>query len=77
VAFVGAFSPKSFQAPAHPVTLASFGQIQLSENTASGTLLSSYNHGKLIATSTGTKTGIVRARPSALINGSSFTVTIP
>jgi hypothetical protein len=59
--------------------LASFDQIQLSENTASGTLLSSYNHGRLIATGTGTgtKTGIVRAKPSALINGSSFTVTIP
>lgn len=59
--------------------MASFGQIQLSENTASGTQLSSYNHGKLIATSTstGTKTGIVPAKPSALINGGSFTVTIP
>jgi hypothetical protein len=79
VAFVGSFNPKTFHAPPHPVTLASFDQIQLSENTASGTLLSSYNHGRLIATGTGTgtKTGIVRAKPSALINGSSFTVTIP
>jgi len=80
--FVSAFNVKTFKAPASPVRLGSFSQVsvyQYPPGTATGGKPISYwPHGKDIATSTGTGTGVKRAVPSALNStGDGFTVTLP
>ena len=77
VAFVGAYNAKTFHAPSSPVMLASFSNIDMGVGLG-GTAITSYPHGQYIATTTGTRTGTVRAKPSALnSSGNAFTVTIP
>ena len=68
-----AFNVKGFKLPASAVQLPSFSGISINSFP-----LASLPHAKSIATSTGTKTGTVRAAPSALNStGGGFAVTIP
>jgi hypothetical protein len=77
ISFVNAFNPKSLRAPASPVLLGSFSGISNPGNST-GPGFTQYPYGRYVATSTGTATGIVRAKPSALDStGGGFTVSIP
>lgn len=77
-AFVGSFNAATFRAPSSRVTLASFTETLLDLYGTSVTRLAEYNHGKLIATSTATRSGTVRATPSAIDStGTAFSVYFP
>jgi hypothetical protein len=78
VAFVASFSWTGFIKPPSPVSLVGFSNVSTMFTTQIP--LSSYTVGKFIATSTGTSTGAVWAKPSALTldsTGNGFSVTLP
>jgi len=73
VAFVAGFNRTGFVKPSSPVSLAGFDGVSLG-----GYPISHFAAGKFIATSTGTSTGAVWAKPSALNStGDGFTVALP
>lgn len=80
---VTAFNVKGFHAPVKPITAGAFSGIQVNEgtdvccNVVFGTL-TTFPYGKIIATSTGTASGVKREVPSNLDPaGDAFTVTLP
>jgi hypothetical protein len=76
VAFVASFTRTGFIKPPSPVSIVAFSGV--STIGISQFPLSHYTVGKFIATSTGTSTGAVWAKPSALNStGDGFTVTLP
>ena len=80
---VTAFNVKGFHAPVKPLTAGAFSGIQVNEgtnvccNVVFGTM-TTFPHGKITATSTGTASGVKREVPSNLDPaGDAFTVTMP
>jgi hypothetical protein len=65
----------SFAAPSAPVTLGHFTGAQVTTYSGHhGTIAGWYSHNKVLATSDGTPTGVVRVAPSGLTGGRSFSV---
>jgi hypothetical protein len=77
VAMVGTIYRSGFTRPSSAVTLTGFSGVSIPNGSQNGTF-TSYPHGRYVATSTGTSSGTVYAKPSLLSSGgSAFSVILP